>query len=719
MRTKVLRAYSFSFYLAFGVMCTIVPHALAAPDEETLIVSGSILRETKNAAGSYQVLTKADIEALRPISIKELLSSVPGIQVVSEDRFGLKLNVSVRGLTPRRSARTLWLEDGMPIQPAPYSEPSVHYVPSFERIGSIEILKGSGEILEGPQSLGGMINFRTRPIPKGFEREVDLGLGSDNLSSVYLRLAKGDNKGGLSIDVTHKQSDGIRKGHETAFTDVALKGTMALSDRQNLTARLTYFVEDTALTESGLTQARYTKDPFANPFSNDRFDLERTALQLVHDAHWSKSLSTRTQIYAADTFRASYRQSDTSVDTMTENTATGCTGSARLDYEGFASRCGNKMRPRSFFFYGIESRATIRQTFAQMPFETIVGARLHFEDADRRRYNGLIPRARKGTAGTRLREKNIITTQALSLYAQTTAHWARASVSTGLRYEQFDTKNTSVVANFADRNLSIKARQTLVLPGLGATYDLADNWQVLAGVHRGFAPPRPDRDVDPLAPANQVKPEESTNYEVGLRARPIPALKFEATAFKLDFEKLIVSGQLLGLGSGTLVNAGAAEHSGFELFGRYDRPRQLQQLIYPYVSISLTNLSTAKFKSDVGEGALNIGGNRIPYAPEWMSELALGFASRYGFSGRLSRNSVSAQFADAKNTKIPSADGLLGLVPQYNIYALSLNYQPKAADWQVYTSIQNLTDERYIATRTDGLFAGAPRQFLLGIKLKY
>jgi Fe(3+) dicitrate transport protein len=36
--------------------------------------------------------------------------------VVSEDLFGLKVNISVRGLTPRRSARTLLLEDGMPIQ---------------------------------------------------------------------------------------------------------------------------------------------------------------------------------------------------------------------------------------------------------------------------------------------------------------------------------------------------------------------------------------------------------------------------------------------------------------------------------------------------------------------------------------------------------------------------------------------------------------------------
>jgi Fe(3+) dicitrate transport protein len=710
------------FAASVSVILSVVAVQSAAASEaegaavETVVVSGSILRNKSSVAGSIFEISSQDLAHLRPISVADVLQQVPGVQVVSEDLFGLKVNISVRGLTPRRSARTLLLEDGMPIQPAPYSEPSAHYVPPFERIERIEVLKGSGEILYGPQSLGGMINFITKAAPDRTGGQLDVALGTRNFSSAHLMLGTGNDQGGVRLDLLHKQSDGTRDGHSTRFSDFALKSVVKLSESQTLTARFTHFVEDTDLTEAGLDAVRFARNPYTNPFANDHFDLTRSAIHLVHDAAWGQKFSLRTQVYAADTFRASYRQTDTSTDTMTANPDTGCIGSARTDYERFAARCGNKMRPRSFFFSGIESTLTASTKLFDYNLTTVIGARIHSEDADRRRYNGLTADARETSAGTLLRDQNLIKTDAIATYLMATLSVGSVNISAGLRNEQIDTTNRSVTANFLPRDLTASSSQNLTLPGIGANWTVREGLEIFGGVHRGFAPPRPDRDVDPLLPANQVRPEESTNYELGVRASIQPATRIEATAFWLDFDELIVAGPLLGLASGTLVNAGKATHAGSELFVRHEWADGKLGAFRPWTSLSLTHLSKAEFGSDVGEGAARVRGNRIPYAPNWLGDLALGVETQSGFGATISVHYVGEQFADAKNTIAPSLDGTLGILPSYSLVNVGLSYQPPSKDFELYLSVHNLADKRYISTRTDGLFAGPPRQALMGIR---
>lgn len=683
-------------------------------ETEAVIVTGAILRS--DSPGSNFVISRSDLDAARPLSVKDVLRLSPGVQVVDEDIFGLKLNISLRGLPPRRSGRTLLLEDGMPIQPAPYSEPSAHYSPSLARIERIEIVKGSGEILDGPQSLGGMINFVTRPAPRSRAASAELAFGTRGYASTQLSLGGGTERGGFVLDAETKRSDGVRRGHDTRYGEVALKGEWALSDRHGLTARLTHHVEASRLTEAGLDARRYAEDPYGNPFENDRFELRRTAVQLIHDARWSPSFRTRIQLYDADTFRASYRQTDTSTDTMIARPATGCVGARRLDYEGSAHLCGNKMRPRDFQFRGAEARAFLEGDLWGARHEAVLGIRKHHEDVDRRRYDGLTPAAREGTVGTLLRDHNLIEADALALYGLDTVMLGPVAISLGLRSESIQTRNTSIVANFTPRRISISKAQTIMLPGAGLTWRVSPGTEIFAGAHKGFAPPRPDRDVDPLLPANQVRPEESVNTELGLRARPGAGLRLEATLFAMNFSELIVSGPLLGLPSGSIVNAGRARHAGAELFMHADLGKMRGWDDNPWVSASLTLLPEAVFLSDAGDGQARVKGKRIPYAPRAMAELGVGLETASGLSMRLGLNHVGEQFADAANTMTPSSDGMVGLIPAHTTYTMAMTWSPKQKDWSVFLAGQNLADSRFISARTDGLFAGQRRHLQLGIR---
>jgi TonB family protein len=88
------------------------------------------------------------------------------LNVASEDGMGLRLNIGVRGLDPNRSRKVLVLEDGMPVSLNPYGSPELYYTPPIERMDRVEVVRGSGQILWGPQTIGGVINYITRDPPR-------------------------------------------------------------------------------------------------------------------------------------------------------------------------------------------------------------------------------------------------------------------------------------------------------------------------------------------------------------------------------------------------------------------------------------------------------------------------------------------------------------------------------------------------------------------------
>ena len=197
----------------------------------------------ENLPGSSNVLTREDLDKREPFSILELVREVPGLHVVSEDAAGTHLNIGLRGLNPRRSSRTLLLEDGAPtVFFAPYGDPSAHYSTPLERLERVEVLKGSGQILYGPQTLGGMINFVTKPVPRdGFEGSAKLSVGNEGYRGAHLNLGTGSEQGGIMIDLLKRQGDGIRAQHEFDVQDVTIKGQLRFAVQRDRDCRTGVF----------------------------------------------------------------------------------------------------------------------------------------------------------------------------------------------------------------------------------------------------------------------------------------------------------------------------------------------------------------------------------------------------------------------------------------------------------------------------------------------
>lgn len=123
-------------------------------------------RLLSKVSGSVSVIESKSIRKISPTTGNELLRKIPGLNVVDEEGAGLRMNIGVRGLDPDRSRNILILEDGIPVALNPYGEPEMYFTPPIDKMTTIEVLKGSGQILFGPQTTGGVINFITSHPPE-------------------------------------------------------------------------------------------------------------------------------------------------------------------------------------------------------------------------------------------------------------------------------------------------------------------------------------------------------------------------------------------------------------------------------------------------------------------------------------------------------------------------------------------------------------------------
>ena len=683
--------------------------------------------------GSSSVMTREQIQDRSPFSIIETIREIPGLHVVAEDVAGTHLNIGLRGLNPRRSSRTLLLEDGAPIIFfAPYGDPSAHYSTPLDRVDRIEVLKGAGQILYGPQTMGGMINFVTRPVPtNGTNGSVRLTGGENGYYDGQFNVGTGTENGGLMIDGLKKQGDGIRREHGFDLQDIAIKGMYKISSTQRITGKYSNFREDSRFSETGLTAAEYRTNPFQaggdlSDLRQERFTMERNTAQVIHELELSGDAKLSTQFYYTKTNRESRRFREFELDGA----------SYELGDDEYA------IRPRSYETYGVEPKLQLRHTSFGMQNEAVFGFRYHEERIDRKKYE--VDTTFANPEGDERLKLNV---RAIAAYAQNTFLKDDWAVTPGIRFERISYDKSLFSGDALDvLDDSLKHSKSLALPGLGVAWNGLESTTIFAGVHKGFAPPRPDRDVAEVNGDNKLqttRPETAITSEIGVRTSAFKAGSAEATLFNMDISDLVVAG---GTGNNVFRNAGRAQHTGFELAGRMN----IGQLLFAqqnnvFVSASYTNLFTAKFKetgSVAGEGEDGYGtyesGNRLPYAPKHMLTLNLSYERPDGWRARFGLTHLSRQFANTQNYRGTSPEGytdsvdlggvtpaeqdeqgLFGEIPALTLANASVSFTPVGQKTTWFATVENLTDKRYFNSRTNGLQPGRPRMAFVGVRYSF
>jgi Fe(3+) dicitrate transport protein len=658
--------------------------------------------ELAGIPGSTAIVGPGVLQKRAPVSLMDALRTVPGLTTADEDPYGLNLNVGIRGLPPRRSSRTLLLEDGIPILLGPYGDPSMHYAPPRESIERIEVIKGSGQIMNGPQTVGGVVNLVTQaPRTDGPHGHLTLGAGDLGYRNGQLFAGTGRDGNGVSVDYVFRQGDGVRLEQGHKVHNAIVKGLLALGGDQSLLLKGGLWDESSRISETGLTQEEFEADPFSLPFSAaGRFDVRRYVGQAVHQARLGAA-QLRTNLYFSSTDRASWRQSGESEERIEEDEYAedfNCQPGA-TDY----SQCGNQGRPRNYRVFGIDPRLSLDYALGNLPSTLDVGLRFHLEEVRRRQFLGNTPTSREDDAV--LTRHNEIESLVFAGFLQNRMRVGDFTLSPAVRIERVTQDNEN---RFPGSEALLEDSYTEVLPGFGATYNRIAGATLFAGVHRGFAPPRPADIYDP-EPGQSivlVDPETSWNWEAGVRLAPRAGVGVDATLFRMDFGNEIIEAPASE--GQRFINAGKTTHQGFELAGFVSLGTLRRALDDLTLTAAYTFVPTARFNDDDGRGE-EIAGNRLPYAPRHLFSASATFAHRSGVSIGSSLEHTAEQFGDEENTVEPSEDGQDGILPSYTVVSAFGSYAIPGTRASLRLSVRNLFDEVYITQRNEGIYTGVRR----------
>jgi Fe(3+) dicitrate transport protein len=684
--------------------------------------------------GSVTYIDKKEINRIDPVSGNEVLRRVPGLHVVDEEGAGLRVNIGIRGLDPDRSRGVLVLEDGIPVALSPYGEPEMYYTPAIDRMAGVEVVKGSGQIMYGPQTIGGVVNYITADPPAREQGSVSLRGGEGGFFTGRMSYGNTYGKAGIQVNYLRKQVDDLGM-LSYRINDFSSKFRMELSERGSIGLKLGVYDESSNATYIGLPQTMF--DAGGNDFTrlapDDQLKVRRYSVSATHKHTFSPSFRLTTTGYAYTTTRDWRRQDfvENSFDAEGNlnpppGNHTGVTwGDESIEDGAIYMRNSSGNRNRSFEVVGAESKITKTFLAFGKESELNVGVRYLFERAFEQRVDGASAAASVGV----IREDEVRTGFALSGFAHNQTRVSdRFTLTAGVRVEQFDYERDIRRRRFSgvitDTSLVAGSGLVSVIPGAGFNYNVNEYVGVFGGIHRGFAPPRIKDAVSGDGEPYALDAELSWNAELGSRGRLPNGIGYEFTAFYMDFSNQVipVSESSGGVGSG-VINGGATQHYGVELGINAELNTLFNFDDLLLLSVSATYVE-ASFSSDrfIGgeQTGVNIAGNRTPYAPELYVSSAITYEASFGLGARLTSTYVSDQFTDVVNTIDPSPNGRIGRIPAYHLLDGGLTYRLSKINTLFSITVKNITNERVIVTRRpQGIRVGLPRFITAGVTVNF
>ncbi|HSK12597.1 MAG TPA: TonB-dependent receptor, partial [Phnomibacter sp.] len=384
--------------------------------------------------GSVSVIKYKDISKVVPISGNDVLRKVPGLNIVEEEGAGMRINIGVRGLDPDRSRNVLMLEDGVPVALNPYGEPEMYFTPVIDKVRTVEVLKGSGQILFGPQTIGGVVNFITADPPQKATTEFRVRGGQGGYFSGYASHGHTVGNMGYHVGFLRKQADNIGP---TRFhiSDLSAKLRFRLSDRSTVGVKMGVYDELSNATYIGLTQAMYDAggSDFARLAPHDRLPVRRYNLSVTHNMQWNPAVRLQTTAFAY-TITRNWQRQDFAATPVSNGTGV-VWGDPSVPGGAIYMRNSNGHRDRQFEVAGIEPRLKIKGSLAGRDHELQTGVRLLFEKAREQFVIGARADASSGT----VRDNEIRRGMALSAYLNDELELTeRLRLHAGVRLENFD-----------------------------------------------------------------------------------------------------------------------------------------------------------------------------------------------------------------------------------------------------------------------------------------
>lgn len=733
-----------------------------------LEITGTAQNVRPSMPGAASKVDAAELEQISPIGTQEALRHIPGVYGLSDDGMGqTRMSVGIRGLQPRRTQRVLVMEDGMPIQPAPYIFSPLYYNPPIERIEGIEVIKGSSTIRHGPQTMAGVINYVTsRPQRRTPGGTVQVKGGTNRYVSLFGEVGGfGSDEVRPQVQVLAKRGDGYRQNNDFIQLNGTAKLQARLGEDRSLYLKTNVNYERLNATYTGLTPYSFRNNPTFNPKDDDRYRVFRASVGAIYNRRYADNAQGTTRFYANVFDRPWWREKDVFVDAeayrdpnrdaepVPPNTPgpllrVGISDAVEGDLQGRSPYFG---KVRTFYVTGVEHSVDLQHSLLGGDGALEVGGRLHWERfKDNRRISDEVgvregvfyrgdpsdPSSLEVVGGSSTFE-----TTALSLYALEEVQWGPLQLSPGMRFEVFEQSRINRLTGSQYRDKT----SVVPLPSLGFNLDLGTyrlgpqagdgNVRLFGGVHRGYTPPSSATfaivgfDSPTSTGADDgfdLKAEKSWNTELGLRGRSDIG-QFEATGFYLYVEDLV------GGRTQFQKNLGVVRSYGLEFQTRLQGSALVGPL--PTLDVSYTFLRSevvqGTITSAIDGGPVDISGNELPAAPTHSATVGLS-KTLPGLNLTLNADLRYRDrfYSDLENLEMTNNRGERGPVPAHTVIDAGATYE-YSDDLSVQLTAKNVTDHVYIGSRlhsnprqpganlSTGILPGPRRQINLAIRYDF
>lgn len=503
--------------------------------------------------GSAAVVSNEQLTTEATTDIHQVLKTVPGVYIQEEDGFGLRPNIGIRAASPERSQNITLMEDGVLIAPAPYSNPAAYYFPTTSRLHSIEVLKGAPLLRYGPQTVGGVVNLVSTPIPETNQGSAMFMMNDRGSADLHLNYGGKTGPWGYSIETAQRHYQGYkdidRFDDNSGFQieDYVAKLSWE-GERNKFLVKLQRSLENSDETYAGLTDADFRRDENRRYGLThiDEMDNQHTGINFTHVFNWSDNLTSTVTAYRNEFKRNWFKYdgkydrpaldpTDSSRDIIADANAGNANAIGILNGSIDEEDLFYKNNDRAYDSYGVQANFNWMLGDHDINF----GARQHYDETDRfqpievyDQVDGQLvyqDTLSVGSSDNRLEEA-----QALSLWLTDDFQVTdRLLLNLSLRMEDVETKARRYGGGAARSSITDRVDNDYreYLAGISGTYDLTDNWQVLAGYHEGMIPLGAGAE-------DGTEPGKSDNYELGLRFKK-GVFYSEVIAFYSDFSNLV------------------------------------------------------------------------------------------------------------------------------------------------------------------------------------
>ena len=727
MINKLIETKQVLFTLAALIMLSITSGLSANDDVESVTIIGS-KEDARNLAGSGTVLSEEDLEKIVDTDIHKILSAVPGLYFRTEDGYGLRPNISIRGTSIDRSAKVTLMEDGVLIAPAPYTSASAYYFPTSGRINSVEVLKGPSSISAGPSTIGGAINLISTPIPEKTSGKLVQEFGENGMMRTHANYGVNSGDFGALIEIHDHSSDGFASianvGGDTGFnkSDLMLKARYE-SGNHSLAFKFLDLDETSEQSYVGLSQASFNKNPHRRygmtQYDEMKNDGDQTSLTYKGNFdNFDIVLTSWSNDYHRDWFK---------VD-KANNSKIGGVGNG-INNVISAANAGNsvaqgildgtiatevKLKHNNRYYtnegYQLKLMTELGNHAITVGYRDMDDSESRYQDYEcfDQSANGTNSALRSCSTGYTGSNNRLRESQATSFYIEDTISLGKLALTIGHRSEEYDqvenrwndgVPTRTMLASGYPKSKSGDYTST----GFGATYDLNENIKLVAGFHEG------------MTPMFGTDPEKADNMELGVRYLNGTS-NLEVFYFQSDYSSLKAeckNSQGGDCDAGDVFNGGAVDVSGFEVSG--SKIYQVGNLDYPVgITFTSNDATFANSFDDDGEywGVVS-SGDDVPYVPSSSLAIVLGFVSDSGLTGNLRLVSNGSACSTA-------ACGTYQNIDSHNFVDTNLRKSVNE-NLDVYMIVENLLDSTDVVARApkDGARAQKPRTMKIGFSYKF